>query len=72
MNTIRKLGKVENNRVEIKENGLVSNYTVSQYKIYTTNCNESPIPNIVDRNFDNREKLKVAVSDLTYVRVADK
>lgn len=56
----------------MKENGLVYNYTVAQYKVHTANCNESPIPNIVDRDFDNREKLEVAVSDLTYVRVADK
>lgn len=53
-------------------NGLVSNYTVAQYKVHTTNCNESSIPNIVDKKFDNRKKLEVAVSDLTYVRVADK
>ncbi len=56
----------------MKENGLVSNYTVAQYKVHTANCNESPIPNIVDREFDNRKKLEVAVSDLTYVRVAGK
>ncbi len=54
----------------MKESSLVSNYTVAQYKVHTANCNESPIPNIVDRNFDNRNKLEVAVSDLTYVRVA--
>ena len=72
---LNKLGyKVSRRRISriMKENGLVSNYTVAQYKVHTTNCNESPIPNIVDREFDNREKLEVAVSDLTYVRVADK
>lgn len=55
----------------MKENSLVSNYTVAQYKVYTNICNESNIPNIVDRNFDNRDKLEVAVSDLTYVRVGN-
>lgn len=66
--------KVSRRRISriMKENGLVSNYTVVQYKVHTANCNESPIPNIVDRNFDNRKKLEVAVSDLTYVRVAGK
>ena len=72
---LEKLGyKVSRRRISriMKENSLVSNYTVAQYKVYTTNFNESPIPNLVDREFDNRDKLEVAVSDLTYVRVADK
>ena len=72
---LAKLGyKVSRRRISriMKENGLVSNYTVAQYKVHATNCNESPIPNIVDRNFDNREKLEAAVSDLTDVRVAGK
>lgn len=56
----------------MKENSLASSYTVAQYKVHTTNSNESPIPNLVDREFDNREKLEVAVSDLTYVRVTGK
>ena len=56
----------------MKENSLVSNYTVAQYKIYSNSCNESNIPNIVDRDFDDRDKLEVAVSDLTYVRVGNK
>lgn len=49
-----------------------NNYGTRKIKVYTTNCNESPILNLVDREFDNREKLEAAVSDLTYVRVADK
>jgi putative transposase len=56
----------------MKENGLVSNYTVAQYKVHSSKCNESDIPNIVNRDFDNRDKLEVAVSDLTYVRVGSK
>lgn len=36
----------------MKENGLVSNYTVAQYKVHTTNCNESPIANIIDRELN--------------------
>jgi transposase InsO family protein len=62
----RKISKI------MKENGLVSNYTVAQYKVHSNGCNESNIPNIVDRDFDNRDKLEVAVSDLTYVRVGSK
>lgn len=56
----------------MKENSLVSNYTVAQYKVHKTTCNESATPNIVDRDFDNRNKLEVTVSDLTYVRVGNK
>lgn len=56
----------------MQENALVSNYTVAQYKVHSKNCNESNISNIVDRDFDNRDKLEVAVSDLTYVRVGNK
>ena len=56
----------------MKENALVSNYTVAQYKVHSKGCNESKVSNIVDRKFDDRAKLEVAVSDLTYVRVGSK
>ena len=56
----------------MKENALVSNYTVAQYKVHSNTCNQSQTPNIVDREFDNRQKLEIAVSDLTYVRVGSK
>lgn len=56
----------------MKENSLVSNYTVAQYKVHNRGCNESNITNIVDRKFDDRDKLEVAVSDLTYVRVGNR
>ena len=72
---LKKLGyQVSRRRISriMKENGLVSNYTVAQYKVHTSKCNESATPNIVDREFDNREKLEVVVSDLTYVRVDNK
>lgn len=50
--------------------GLVSNYTIKQFKVHKTNCNEEKVSNIVKRNFENREYLEVVVSDLTYVNVA--
>lgn len=56
----------------MKENALVSNYTVAQYKVHSKGCNESNVSNIVDRKFDNRNRLEVAVSDLTYVRVGNR
>ncbi len=51
------------------QEGLVSKYTVAQYKPHKPKCNNDIIENIVDRNFNNQEHLNVVVSDLTYVRV---
>ena len=56
----------------MRNNSLVSNYTVAQYKVHKTKSNNADIPNIVDRDFDNRDKLEVAVSDLTYIRVGSR
>lgn len=53
----------------MKENGLVSSYTVKQFKVEKKACNEKNIPNIIDRQFDNRGILEACVSDLTYVKV---
>ena len=52
--------------------GLVSNYTIKQFKVHRTSCNEEKIENKVDRKFNDREYLEVVISDLTYVRVRDK
>lgn len=51
---------------------LVSNYTVKQYKVHKTNCNNDIIDNVVNREFNDRTHLEVVVSDLTYVRVKNK
>lgn len=63
--------KVSRRRIArlMKANGLVSNYTVLQYKVHKSKCNEAKIENIVSREFDDREYLEAAVSDLTYVKV---
>lgn len=53
----------------MKANGLVSTYTVAKYKPHKTNVNEARIDNKVNREFNDRDKLDVIVSDLTYVRV---
>ena len=42
----RKIGRV------MKENGLVSNYTVAQYKPHIDKCNESKIANELNREFN--------------------
>ncbi len=62
----RRIGRI------MKENGLVSSYTVAQFKLHVASCNESNVTNELDRQFDQREQLAVVVSDLTYVRVAQK
>ena len=56
----------------MRENGLVSNYRVAKYKLKITSCKESNISNLLNKKFDDRDKLEVAVSDLTYVRVGNK
>lgn len=53
----------------MQENGLVSNYTVKQYKIHKGTCNNDKVENIVHREFDREKTLDVVVSDLTYVNV---
>lgn len=62
----RRIGRI------MKQEGLVSKYTVAQYKPHIAKCNNDIIENIVDRNFSNQEYLNVVVSDLTYVRVGTK
>jgi len=56
----------------MKRYSLVSNYTVKQFKVQKSKCNEEKISNIVRREFNNREFLEVVVSDLTYVNVGGK
>lgn len=62
----RRIGRI------MKENGLVSNYTVKQYKIHSNTCNNEKIDNVLDRQFDQEKRMNVMVSDLTYVSVAGK
>jgi transposase InsO family protein len=62
----RKIGRI------MKEQGLVSTYTVAQFKVHKGTCNESLISNELNRKFDNQAPLAVVVSDLTYVRVNHK
>ena len=59
----RKIGQI------MKQNGLVSVYTVAQFKPNKQKCNEDPIANKLNRNFKPERPLAVVVSDLTYIRV---
>ncbi|ENH95681.1 transposase [Gracilibacillus halophilus YIM-C55.5] len=56
----------------MKEQGLVSTYTIAQFKPSTSSSNESEVGNALNREFDQEQELKVVVSDLTYVRVGQK
>lgn len=69
LNIISSLRKI---RQVMKKYDLVSNYTVKQYKVHKSSCNNDKINNVVNREFDSRNHLEVVVSDLTYVRVRDK
>ncbi|WP_404822640.1 IS3 family transposase [Paenibacillus gallinarum] len=56
----------------MKEEGLVSTYTIAQYKPHKTACNEATTANVLKREFDQTEAKRFVVSDLTYVRVQHK
>ena len=62
----RKIGEI------MRKYALVSNYTIKQYKVQKSTCNNENTPNIVNREFNDRCDLEVLVSDLTYVRVGEK
>ncbi len=53
----------------MNENGLVSTYTVKQYRVHKQTCNNDKIDNKLKQNFNQEERMKVIVSDLTYVNV---
>ena len=62
----RRIGRI------MKQNNLVSTYTVASYKPYPSKSNERLITNGLDRNFNRAQPMEVIVSDLTYVKVAGK
>jgi putative transposase len=62
----RRIGRI------MKEQGLVSSYTVAQFKPQPKPCNESEQVNELNREFQQEEELTTVVSDLTYVRVNQK
>lgn len=59
----RKIGRI------MKNHGLVSNYTVAQYRPHVDRGNESKVANALNREFNSDTPYSVEVSDLTYVRV---
>lgn len=59
----RRIGRI------MKKIGLVSKYTVAQFKPQKQKCNDEPIQNELNRQFTGQAPYAVVVSDLTYVRV---
>ena len=59
----RRIGRI------MKKLGLVSKYTVAQFKAHKQKCNEDPIRNELNRECNGQAPYGVVVSDLTYVRV---
>ncbi len=55
-----------------EEQGLVSTYTVAQYKPQKSSCNEATTINVLKREFDQTEAKRFVVSDLTYVKVQNR
>ncbi len=62
----RRIGRI------MKKQGLISTYTVKKYRVVSRKCNEAKIENRVDRQFSERSKREVLVSDLTYVQVGQR
>ena len=49
--------------------GLVSVYTRKKYRLHRDRCNKAPIPNLLQRKFNEQEPNACVVSGLTYVKV---
>lgn len=62
----RRIGRIMN------EQGLVSSYTIAQFKPQKTSYNNSNCINELNREFKQNKEKKVVVSDLTYVKVNHK
>ncbi|MCG7315537.1 IS3 family transposase [Priestia flexa] len=62
----RRIGRI------MQEQGLVSSYTIAQFKPHAKSCNESEQKNELNREFAQEQEMTAIVSDLTYVRVNQK
>lgn len=62
----RRIGRI------MKQEGLVSSYTTTQFKPQKDRGNESKVENVLNRQFQNQPYRNVVVSDLTYVRVGNR
>ena len=53
----------------MRKHNLVSVYQNTSFKLRAKGKNEAPIPNRLDRQFNEQEPLATLVTDLTYVRI---
>lgn len=56
----------------MNQEGLISKYTLLQFKPHRDKTNESQGVNLVECKFNEQEHLQVVVSDLTYVKVGNR
>lgn len=59
----RRIGRI------MQKLGLVSKYTLAQFRPQKSKCNEDAVKNELNRQFTGQRPYAVVVSDLTYVRV---
>lgn len=59
----RKIGRI------MRKRGMVSVYTRKKYRLHCERCNEAPVPNLLQRKFNEQKPNACVVSDLTYARV---
>lgn len=62
----RRIGRI------MKQQGLVSTYTVAQYKPCKAASNDAATANVLNREFKQEKRKRFVVSDLTYVKVQNK
>ncbi|MBP2652322.1 MAG: family transposase [Firmicutes bacterium] len=55
----------------MRYNGLISAYTIKKYRPHKETVNNEAYPNLLERQFDEKDPYEVVVSDLTYVRVGN-
>lgn len=61
----RRIGRI------MRELGLISVYTIAQFRVHEPTCNEDPASNRLNREFKTSVPRTAVVSDLTYVRVGN-
>ena len=55
----------------MRSNGLVSAYIIKKYSPHKDKVNNEVQPNLLERQFDEKDPYEVVVNDLTYVRVGN-
>lgn len=56
----------------MKDNYLISNYTIKQFKVIPKETNHEKTENVLNRDFNSNKAHEILVSDLTYIKVNNK